>query len=172
MGEFADSKRNDVALVAGAGAGAGADLGARALHALMDRLARSKDDEESALLILLVLRTFALERGDGLLVELCPQATGMLLTLEEPASGLWHAELIPLSMATLRRVLADMPELLLPFDHRTDHEGTLRMHAKALPPQSGRGYAPRMTPVALPSLDLLVDAGLLSSSFARRGDVR
>jgi hypothetical protein len=141
------------------------ELGPNALRAVMERLARGNDDGDGALLLLLVIRMFALERNAMMVVELCSQEIGMLLTLEEPASGLWHAELLRVTMPTLRRVIAEMPELLFAFDH-TEQDGTLTLRTR---PQTA--LTARMTPVALPSLDLLLAAGLLSGPNPMRGGV-
>jgi len=135
------------------------ELGLRAMRSVMGRLARGNDDAEGALLVLLVVRMFALERRTAMVIELCPQDSGLLLTMEEPATGLWHAELLAVSMPTLRRVLDDMPELLHTFA-QSEHQGTVTLVSKAGSPQDA--LAARMTPVALPSLGLLLEAGLLS----------
>lgn len=143
------------------------ELGLRALRAVLDRLARGNDDSEGALLVLLVIRAFALERRTAMIIELCPQDTGLLLTVEEPATGLWQARLLAVSMPTVRRVLAEMPELLNAFEP-SEHEGALTLHTTASSPPDA--LTARMTPVALPSLGLLMEAGLLSGPSAMHGE--
>jgi hypothetical protein len=145
------------------------ELGPGALRAVMERLARGNDDNEGALLVLLAIRTFALERSAVMEVELSPQEdVGLLLTIEEPHTGLWHAELLRVTMPTLRRVLSEMPELLHPFD-QTERDGTLTLRTKAVSVPSA--MAARMTPVALPSLDLLLAAGFLPGPLSQRSGV-
>jgi hypothetical protein len=142
-------------------------MGPNALRAVMDRLARARDDDESAELVLVVIRMIALERRAPVVVELYPQETGLLLTLEEPTTGLWHGELLALSMPTMRRALAEMPELLHVFA-QSEHEGTITLRSKVA--SAGDALAARMTPVALPSLGLLLEAGLLSGPSPTRGE--
>ena len=142
-------------------------MGPHALRAVMDRLARGKDDDEGGQLVLVVIRMIALERRTAMVVELYPQDTGLLLTLEEPATGLWHGELLAVSMPTMRRALAEMPELLHVFA-QSEHEGTITLRSK--PTSTADALAGRMTPVALPSLGLLLEAGLLSGPSPIRGE--
>lgn len=142
------------------------ELGLRALRAVLERLAGARDDGDGALLVLLVIRTFALERRTTTVVELCPQDTGLLLTIEEPATGLWHAGLLAVSMPSLRGVLAEMPELLHVFEQR-EHQGTLTLCSNAS--SAPDAVTARRTPVALPSLSLLMEAGLLSGPSAMHG---
>jgi hypothetical protein len=146
-------------------------MGAHAVRALMQRLARARgnDDGEGGQLVLMVLRMIALERRTAMVVELYPQESGLLLTLEEPATGLWHGELLAVSMLTMRRALEDTPELLHVFA-QSEHEGTITLRTKPASPTDA--LAARMTPVALPSLGLLLEAGLLSGPSPMRGDAR
>lgn len=131
-----------------------------ALRALMHRLARGMDEAPSGQLVLIVLRMIALERRTPIVIELYPQETGLLLTIEEPATGLWHGELLAVSMPMMRRALDEMPELLEVFA-QSEHDGTITLRTKATSAEDL--LAARMTPVALPSLGLLLEAGLLSA---------
>jgi hypothetical protein len=144
-------------------------MGPQAVRALMQRLARARgnDNGEGGHLVLMVLRMIALERRTPMTIELYPQETGLLLTVEEPATGLWHGELLAVSMPTMRRALDDTPELLLVFA-QSEHEGTITLRSK--PPSAHDALAARMTPVALPSLGLLLEAGLLSSANLMGGE--
>jgi hypothetical protein len=143
-------------------------MGPHALRAVMDRLARGSDDDECGQLVLVVIQMIALERRTPVVIELYPQDAGLLLTLEEPTTGLWHGELLAVSMPTMRRALAEMPELLQVFA-QSEHEGTITLRSK--PASAGeRARAARMTPVALPSLGLLLEAGLLSGPSPTRGE--
>jgi hypothetical protein len=138
-----------------------------ALRALIERLARGMDDEPSGQLVLVVIRMIALERRTPMVVELYPHEAGLLLTIEEPATGLWHGELLAVSMPRMRRALEDMPELLDVFA-QSEHEGTITLRTKAT--SAAVELAARMTPIALPSLGLLLEAGLLSAPSVMHGD--
>jgi hypothetical protein len=145
-------------------------MGTHAVRALMQRLARARgnDDGESGQLVLMVLRMIALERRTAMIVELYPQDTGLLLTIEEPDTGFWHGELLAIAMPTMRRALEDTPELLHVFA-QSEHEGTITLRSKPTSPTDA--LAARMTPVALPSLGLLLEAGLLSGPSPLRGEI-
>jgi hypothetical protein len=144
------------------------EQGPNALRAVLQRLARASDDHDGALLVLFVLRTIALERRDEVIIELCPQDVGLLLTMEEPSTGLWHGELLALSMPTLRSLVDEMPELVQAFD-RSERQGTLTLRTKATTAASE--MRARMTPVALPSIGLLMAAGLLSGPSPTHGEM-
>lgn len=135
-------------------------LGVEMVRTVLERLSKAGDDPASAMSLLLVVRTFALERGEGLVIELSGLDIGMLVTLDDTANGLWIAEMLPLSLGTVKGVLATIPELLLPFE-RAETEDAISLRI----PSTSFGIPGRMTPVALPSIGLLVEAGLL----ARRG---
>ncbi len=96
-----------------------------------------------------------------------PQPAGLLLTLEEPSTGLRHGELLAVSMPTIRRALDQMPELLHVFAS-SEYDGTITLRSK--PTSLSSAVAARMTPVALPSLGLLLEAGLLSGRSSVRGE--
>lgn len=132
-------------------------FGVETVRAVLERLSKGSDDATGAMSLLLVLRTFALERGEGVTIELSGLDIGMLVTIEDPARDLWVAEMLPLSLRTVRSLVEDMPELLLAFE-RTETESALTLRVPAL----GFEVAARMTPVALPSIGLLLEAGLLS----------
>ena len=138
-----------------------------ALRAVMVRLSRTRDDDKAAELVLVAIRMIALERRTSMIVELYPQATGLLLTLEEPSTGLWHGELLAVSMPTIRRALDQMPELLHVFAS-SEYDGTITLRSK--PASLSCAGTARMTPIALPSLGLLLEAGLLSGRSSVRGE--
>lgn len=132
-------------------------FGKDSVRAVLERLSTATDDTATAMSLLLVLRTFALEHGEGLVVELSSVDIGMLVTIEDPTQDLWVAEMLPLTMRTVRGLLAEMPEILLAFEKTETNESlTLRM------PSLGLDLTSRMTPVALPSIGLLLEAGLLT----------
>jgi hypothetical protein len=107
--------------------------------------------------LLLVLRTFALEHGGGLVVELSSVDIGMLVTMEDRAQDFWVAEMLPLTMGTVRKLLSEMPELLMAFE-KVETAETLSLRVPAV----GFDLTSRMTPIALPSIGLLLEAGLLT----------
>ncbi len=136
-------------------------FGIDTVRTVLERLSNAPDDPNSAMSLLLVLRTFALERGPGLVIELSGLDFGMMVTIEDRANDLFVAEMLPISMRSIRALLAEMPEILHAFERAETLESlTLRV------PSLGFDLAARMTPVALPSINLLLEAGLL----ARRAD--
>lgn len=135
----------------------GSLFGVDTVRAVLERLSKGPDHASSAMSLLLVLRTFALEQGDGLVVELSSVDIGMLVTVENKSQDFWVAEMLPLTMGTVRKLLAEMPELLMAFE-KVETSETLSLRVPAV----GFDMTSRMTPIALPSIGLLLEAGLLS----------
>lgn len=141
-------------------------FGVDTVRAVLERLSKAADDASSAMSLLLVLRTFALEHGGaGLVVEMSSVDIGILVTLEDREQDFWVAEMLPLSLRTVKSLLEDMPELLLAFEKSETPESlSLRV------PSLGFDLTSRMTPVALPSIGLLLEAGLLTRRVAAPAD--
>ena len=140
---------------------------AAALRAALARLSSAPDGRESALSLLLLARTVVGGAGSdarGAVVELSSHEGGLLVTIED-AGGLWVAGLLALSMATAERLLAELPELA-PGVERIEVEGGFLLRLSRSGTPSSR--PPWPTPAELPSLDLLVEAGLVTAPSSGR----
>ncbi len=118
------------------------------------RLALAGDDRASALTLLFLLRAAAGE--EGRVVEISPHEGQTLVTFDEPASGAWIAELMPIRMETIDSVLVCSPELSISFV-RIGHGDDLVLRARK--PHSAAAFVVRETPIEMPGVDLLVAAG-------------
>jgi hypothetical protein len=133
-------------------------LNAARLRRVLGRLARGPGDAAGALALLLLLRVLASERREAVVIELSSYEDAMLLTIEHEQGSFWLAEMFPFGRATVEAALVEVPELLEHRVRASDAETfTLRIDSRD-------GDAHRMTPVALPSLQLLVEAGLAPRS--------
>lgn len=121
------------------------------VRSVLARLARGADDRATALSVILLLRSLRSSCAEGVEIEVCAQSTGghdgLLLTIEHPASGLWLAEIISVSMRTLREVFEEMPELLRDLERTGD---VVRLRRSTPPDAFGI-----VTPVELPSAELV-----------------
>jgi hypothetical protein len=131
---------------------------AATLRSSLQRLARGADDRGNALSLLLVMRAVVADRGPEAVVELTSQEQGTLVTLEDDRVDLWVAELLPITMRTIEAVLSEVEELSAAFVRAIEGDvATLRV--RATPPTASLSL--RHTPIELPSLELLIEAGLL-----------
>jgi hypothetical protein len=126
------------------------------LRESLARLALGSDDRAYALTLLFLLRAVAAE--EGVVVELSASEDKTLVTIDEPASELWIAEVLPISMATIESVLALSPELSIAFLRFTQGAEVI---VRARKPHAAAAYIVHETPVELPPMDLLLAAGLV-----------
>lgn len=128
-----------------------------ALRMALARLGRGRDDQVHATSLLLLLRAAA--DGQDHAVELSSHDEGTLATIERAPDELFIAELLPISMRTVAAVFLTNPELAASFARRKDGGGVvLRAPGGAVPRASEASL--RSTSPAMPSLELLVEAGL------------
>jgi hypothetical protein len=133
-----------------------------ALRIALARLARGQDDPAHALSLLLLLRAASEDGND---VELSPHDGQTLATIEDPTAGRWIADLLPVSIATVQEVLSEMPELALTFAAWRSPDGIVIRALTSGPLVPPPRASERATPAELPSLDLLVEAGLFAESM-------
>ena len=129
-----------------------------ALRIALARLARGADDHAHALSLLLLLRAAA--DGHRSSVELTSHDDGALATIERAPDEPFIAELLPVTMPTIEAVLCELPDLAASFARWCDGSGVvLRALGAAVRVPPARP-SQRLTPPELPSLALLVEAGL------------
>lgn len=133
-------------------------FGLETLKGVLARIARGTDDPTSAMSLLLVLRTFATESKSDVLIELKALEAGMLATFEDATHDVWLLEMLPVSLRTVRAVIDEMPELVYGLQ-RSEREDALTLRTTRSRYDT---LSSRMTPLALPSLNLLLEAGLLT----------
>jgi len=127
------------------------------LRMALARFARGRDDRAQATSLLLLLRAAADQHGRA--VELSSHDEGTLATIEGADDGLFLAELVPISMETISRAFLESPELAASFVRRRERGGVV---LRALDGGAYRASEEslRSTSPSLPSLELLVEAGL------------
>jgi hypothetical protein len=119
------------------------------------RVAAGDDDRANALTLLFLLRAVAGE--ESTVVELCTHDDATLVTIDEPSTDLWIAELVPVSMRTIDAVLATAPELSISFLRFGQGDDVV---VRARKPHAANAFVVHQTPFELPAVDLLVAAGL------------
>lgn len=125
------------------------------------RLATSADAVASGFSLLFLLRAVAIERGEGAILELCPHARGTLVTLLDEQSDIWFSEVVPITFANVEAALAEMSIHFAAFERSTLGQ-TLALRPRTPVPSVGP-HAMATTQVELPSLALLIEAGLPSA---------
>lgn len=125
-----------------------------AARATLAQLARG-DDRQAAIGVLLLARLAASEWGEGVVLELAPTEEGTLATLEYQPAGWWAGVELRVRRPMFLQVMGDLFELLSSFVVSRDGH-SLRLSSRPLPPMR----PPALTPLELPSLQLLIEAGL------------
>lgn len=134
--------------------GPGPRLTPAGARATLAQLARG-DDRQAAIGVLLLARLAASEWGEGVVLELAPTDEGTLATLEFQPAGWWAGVELRVRRPMFLQVMGDLFELLSLFV--VSREGhSLRLVSRPLPPMR----PPALTPLELPSLQLLIEAGL------------
>lgn len=127
------------------------------VRASLQHLSKS-DDRAAAVGVLLLARLVATEWGEGVVLELASTDEGTLATMECVPAGWWIAELLRVRHETITQAMGDLLDLLSPF--AVSRQGTsLVLRARGASPTL-RMRPRSMTPLELPSLQLLIEAGL------------
>jgi hypothetical protein len=133
------------------------------IRACLRRLSSTVDERSTALSLLLLLRCVAIDLGEGTLIELSAEDLGVLVTIEDAHRALWFAEVIPTTIEDVREALQKMPVAFERFELREDGP-TTTLHLRATPPMPS--ITTTSTEREMPSLDLLLQAGLLPGNCA------